>query len=81
MTTVGLASTTCVGGAASATGTTVSLAAGAMIPIGTATTSGTCTMSVSVTSLVGGVYINTLPVGALQTTTGSNTTAATATLW
>jgi len=81
VTTVGLASTTCVGGAgASATATTLTLAAGATIPIGTATTAGTCTLSVSVTSLVGGVYVNTLPVGALQTTTGSNSTAANATL-
>ncbi len=80
VTTVGLASTTCGGGVANATATTLSLAAGAMIPIGTATTAGTCTLSVDVTSLVGGVYVNTLPVGALQTTTGSNTTAANATL-
>lgn len=39
-----------------------------------------CTLTVNVISKNKGSYVNTLPVGALQTNLGSNTTAASATL-
>jgi len=68
-------STTC-GGAASATagGTTVSLASSSVIP------AGSCTIQVNVTATVPGSYVNTLPVGALQTSAGNNAVAASSTL-
>jgi hypothetical protein len=71
------ASTTCTGtGAVSATvgGSTVTLPAGRTIP------ANGCTVSVNVTTLCDGTYVNTLPIGALQTNEFTNSTAATATL-
>ena len=41
---------------------------------------GSCSVSVSVTSAAAGSYLNTLPVGALQTSNGGNTAPALATL-
>lgn len=71
------ASTTCTGGTASATigGGTVSLAGG------TIPASGSCTVTVSVTSSTAGSYTNTLAIGAVTSTNaGSNTVATSATL-
>ena len=69
------AATTC-GGAVTATagGSTVTLATGSTIP------AGSCTVAVNVTAAALGSYLNTIPAGALQTTTGNNAAAATATL-
>jgi uncharacterized repeat protein (TIGR01451 family) len=69
------ASTTC-GGTATATagGGSVSLAGG------TIPASGNCTVSVGVTSATPGAYINTIPAGAVASSLGSNSSAATATL-
>jgi len=69
-------STTC-GGTATATagGTTVSLASGSTMPA-----SGSCTISVNVTAAAVGSYVNTIPIGALQTTAGNNAAPASATL-
>lgn len=69
------ATTTC-GGAVSATagGSTVSLATGSTLP------AGTCTISVNVTAAAAGTYVNSIPVGALQTSAGSNAAPATASL-
>ena len=47
----------------------VTLAAGAVIPVGTP---GTCTVTVDVTSALPGVYTNTIEVGQLQTDRGPN---------
>jgi hypothetical protein len=70
------ASTTCAGGAgASNTSGSVTLATGAVIPA-----NGTCVIAVDVHSASAGSYVNTIPVGALQTSIGNNDTAASATL-
>jgi len=67
--------TTC-GGSASATagGTTVSLASGSTLA------AGSCTITVNVTASASGSYLNTIPVGALQTSAGNNAAPANATL-
>jgi len=49
--------------------------AGASIPA-----SGTCTITVDVAATSGGSYANDIPAGALQTSAGSNTVSADATL-
>ena len=69
------AGTTC-GGAVTATagGSTVTLTGGS-IPA-----SGSCTVTVAVTAPGGGVFVNTLPAGALQTSNGNNAAPAAATL-
>ena len=54
--------------------TTVNINAGARIP------SGSCVIAMSVVASVSGSYINSIPIGALQTNTGLNGTAAEATL-
>ena len=59
---------------ANAGSSTVAYASGATQP------AGGCTISVSVTGTATGTYTNTLAVGALQTTWGSNAAGATATL-
>jgi len=41
---------------------------------------GSCTLTAQVTAATAGSYVNTLPAGALQTSNGSNSAAATATL-
>jgi uncharacterized repeat protein (TIGR01451 family) len=41
---------------------------------------GSCTLTARVTATAAGSYVNSLPAGALQTSNGSNSTAATATL-
>ena len=70
-------STTC-GGAVTATAgaSSVTLAqAGSTIPA-----SGSCTVAVNVTAATPGSFLNTIPAGALQTTSGNNAAPATATL-
>jgi uncharacterized repeat protein (TIGR01451 family) len=67
------ATTTC-GGAVTTSTSSVTLTGGA-IPA-----NGACTVSVNVSAAAGGAYINTVPAGSLQTTNGSNTGPATATL-
>ena len=77
------ASTTCGGGStvtATAGGTTVTLPAGRSIPAGGGAGAGTCTVTVDVTAAAAGSYIDTMVVGALQTSLGSNVTPAVATL-
>lgn len=54
--------------------TSVSLDAGARIP------TGSCVVAVSVAAHVTGNYVNTIPAGAMQTSTGHNADAATAML-
>ncbi len=66
-----IASTTCPGGVASTTATSVTLTGGTIQP-------GGCTVVVNVTSgTPGGPYTNTIPANALQTNAGSNAAAAT----
>lgn len=67
------ATTTC-GGVVTTSTSSVTLTGGA-IPA-----NGSCTVSVNVTAAAGGAYINTVAAGSLQTTNGSNTGPATATL-
>lgn len=73
----GAQSTTCVGGtvAASIGSSTVELTGGA-IPAN----NGSCTVTVPVTSLVLGLHVNTLAIGALQTGNGNNAAPAFASL-
>ncbi|MEP7336746.1 MAG: ice-binding family protein, partial [Acidobacteriota bacterium] len=74
------AANTC-GGVVTATpgGSAVTLTGGA-IPAGNGTMDGTCTITVNVTSGLPGSYLNTIPIGALQTSNGNNTNPASATL-
>jgi len=70
--------TTCGGSgtpSALARGTTVTLPAGRTVPANSS-----CTLSVAVTSALAGIYVNTLPTGALVTDNGNNLAPATATL-
>jgi hypothetical protein len=72
------AGTTCGGSGAllaTAGGTSITVPAGRTIPA-----NGSCTVSVIVTSILGGSFVNTLAAGALATTTGSNASLVTATL-
>jgi uncharacterized repeat protein (TIGR01451 family) len=59
--------------------TAVTLSTGA-IPAGSGTTAGSCTVTVDVTATAAGVYVNTIPAGALMTTNGNNAAPASATL-
>ena len=68
------ASTTCGGGTLSVGTSTVTLTGGS-IPA-----NASCTVTVDVTAASGGSYINSLIVGALQTSNGSNAAPAVATL-
>lgn len=77
VTTVGLPTTTCGGPAPTVTATSVTLPIGATIPGGAP---GLCTLTVNVTSVTGGIFLNTLPIGALATNLASNTLPASATL-
>ena len=69
------ATTTC-GGTVTAPGggSTVTLATGSTIPVGS------CTIGVNVSAAAAGSFVNTISAGALQTTGGSNLAAATAPL-
>jgi hypothetical protein len=71
------AATTCPNGLVTATAgsTSVTLDAGTNVPRG-----GTCTVTVNIAAQGGGQLTNVIPAGALQTTLGSNVTAASATL-
>jgi uncharacterized repeat protein (TIGR01451 family) len=68
------ASTTCTGGTASNTTSTVTLTGGT-IPAG-----GSCDLTVNVTAAVAGNYFNSLAAGALTSNNGSNAAPAIATL-
>ncbi len=71
----GTATTTCNGALiASVGGSTVTLSGGSIPAYGS------CTVKVQVTAPAAGTFINTLPVGALQTNSGSNVLAVSATL-
>jgi uncharacterized repeat protein (TIGR01451 family) len=77
------ASTTCGGSGAvvaSSGGGSVTLPATRSIPAGSSSTAGSCTVSVDVTSAVGGSYLNTIAANALQTANGNNASPASATL-
>ncbi|MBK9927935.1 MAG: DUF11 domain-containing protein [Anaerolineales bacterium] len=74
LTTVAATAATTCGGTASQTSTSVSLSGG------TIPAAGNCTLSVQVTGAGGGAYLNTIPAGALSTSGGVNTVAATSTL-
>ena len=80
VTTVGSPTTTCGGTPPTSTASSVTLPSGATIPAGSGTTPGACTVTVGVTSAAAGVYLNTLGIGALQTSNGSNAAPAIATL-
>ncbi|MDZ4813483.1 MAG: ice-binding family protein [Pseudomonadota bacterium] len=71
-------STTCGGSGApiaNAGGLSITLPAGRIIPFG-----GSCTITVDVTAALAGSYVNTIPIGALDTSNGSNAAPAVATL-
>jgi len=71
------ASTTCASGTVTAVAGagSVSLGTGAQIPA-----AGSCTVDVAVSSATDGSFENTIPAGALQTDSGNNASAASATL-
>jgi uncharacterized repeat protein (TIGR01451 family) len=69
------ASTTCVGGTAATVGTNQVTLTGGTIPANSS-----CTVTVDVTAAVAGNYINSLAIGDLQTSNGSNAAPAVATL-
>jgi hypothetical protein len=71
----GSGSTNCGGKYSGNSGGTSVTVTGGSIPA-----NGSRTVTVTVTAAKAGSYVNTLPVGALQTNLGSNTTAAVATL-
>jgi hypothetical protein len=73
------ASTTC-GGVVTAVagGSSVTLSAGSTIPGGAV--SGSCVVIVNVTGATAGIYTNTIPIGGLVTSNGSNTVPAIAIL-
>ena len=73
-------SNTCGGTLTATAGTgTISLSGGS-IPAISGTTAGTCTVMVNVTPLKAGIFLNTLPAGALQTSNGPNAAPTSATL-
>jgi Ice-binding-like len=71
----GNASTTCGGAVTAITGSTSVTLTGGSIPA-----DGSCTITVGVTSLTAGSYINSLSSGALQTSNGNNSKPAVATV-
>jgi uncharacterized repeat protein (TIGR01451 family) len=75
------ASTTCAGGTVTAApgGNSFSLS-GATIPAAVGLTAGTCTAQVDVQSPTAGVFINTIPAGAVGSSQGANAQDASATL-
>ena len=77
------AGTTCPGTgavAASAGGGTVTLPATHSIPAGSGSSPGSCTVTVDVTGSTAGAFLDVIPANALQTSNGSNTLPAEATL-
>ncbi len=75
------ASTTCVGGAVTATPGNGSYSfSGGTIPAAAAGVAGQCSMQVTVVSPTPGVYINTIPSGAVSSSQGTNPQNASATL-
>jgi uncharacterized repeat protein (TIGR01451 family) len=75
------ASTTCAGGSVSATTGNASFSfSGGSIPAAVGGTSGQCTVQVDVQSPTAGVYTNTIPVGGVSSSQGTNPQAAQATL-
>ena len=64
-------SNSCGGTLSASNGSTTVTLTGGMIP-----GNGSCTVAVTVTSTTGGLHTNTLGVGALQTSNGSNAAAA-----
>ena len=68
------AATTCGGGVVTHSAGSVTLTGGTLA----ATSS--CTISIDVTAANGGTYVNNIPVGAVSSSLGSNTAAATAAL-
>jgi hypothetical protein len=54
-------------------GSSVTLPTGDTIPGGSVAIPGFCTLTVNVTASIAGSYLNTVPVGALQTSGGNNT--------
>ena len=71
------ASTTCSGAGAP---TAVAGSGSVTLPTTRSIPAGSCTVSVDVTSAIGGVYTNTIAANALQTSNGNNAAAATANL-
>jgi uncharacterized repeat protein (TIGR01451 family) len=74
------AANTCGGVVTATAGSNTVTLTGGMIPAGNGLIPGSCTITVNVTGALPGGYLNTLPIGALQTSNGNNLTPATATL-
>lgn len=68
--------TTCGVGVPTAGVSSVTLPAGSTIPGGSVAVPGFCTLTVDVTASAAACYLNTIPIGALQTDGGSNASAA-----
>ena len=84
ITVVGVTANTCGGTATAVAGSTSISLSGGTVPAQSGSTPGSCTVSVNVTSTTAGTRINSIPVGALNSTGGgnniSNTSPASATL-
>jgi hypothetical protein len=61
-------------------GSAVTLPVGRTIPGGSVAVPGSCTLTVDVTALIAGSYLNTVPVGALQTSGGNSTASSAASI-
>jgi uncharacterized repeat protein (TIGR01451 family) len=70
--------TTCGVGTPTAGVSSVTLPAGSTIPGGSVAVPGFCTLTVDVTASAAACYLNTVPIGALQTDGGSNAASAAA---
>jgi uncharacterized repeat protein (TIGR01451 family) len=71
---------TCGGTLTATPGSGIIQLIGGTIPAGSGTTAGACTVTVDVIAEIGGSFVNTLPVNALQTSLGNNSIPAGATL-
>jgi len=74
------ASNTCGGAVVAAPGATSLSFSGGTIPAAAGLVAGQCTVQVDVVSPVAGVFINTIPAGAVTSSQGANSQAASATL-
>jgi hypothetical protein len=61
-------------------GSAVTLPVGRTIPGGSVAVPGSCTLTVDVTASIAGSYLNTVPVGALQTSGGNSTASSAASI-
>lgn len=79
VTATAIGANTCGGTVTIVPNTAVTLGGGT-IPAGDGVTSGTCSVSVTVTATLAGTYVNMIPIGGVTSSEGANPLAANATL-